>query len=337
METNEHDIKLTSSEISSLWGSYQEDTLTICGINFFLKHVDDSPTQHILELALQMAKKRTEKVIHLFNEENYPIPQGFSDKDVNLNAPRLFSDKLYLEYILQSTNLSLVTYSMGLSFAARTDIIDFFTENLNNTQNLHKQAKELMKEKGIYLRAPQIPTPDMIHFVKNESFLAGWFEDRRPLLGIEISFLVFSSTRNALGQAVITGFSQVAETKEVRKYFERGREISGKHFEVFSGILNENYLADGAQLLTGEVTDSTISPFSDKLMMNFITTLIASGIGQYGTAISASPRHDLSAEYTRLMAEIARYSNDGAKIMIEKAWIEQPPMALNRKDLAKKK
>jgi len=80
-----------------------------------------------------------------------------------------------------------------------------------------------------------------------------------------------------------------------------------------------------------------MSPFSDKLMMNFITTLIASGIGQYGTAISASPRHDLGAQYTRLIAEISRYSNDGAKIMVEKAWIEQPPMAVDRKDLAKNK
>ncbi|MDY0395572.1 DUF3231 family protein [Virgibacillus halophilus] len=69
--------------------------------------------------------------------------------------------------------------------------------------------------------------------------------------------------------------------------------------------------------------------------MALVTTLIASGLGQYGAAMAASPRHDLGVHYTRLMAELANYSNDGAKIMIENGWMEQPPIAADRKKLAK--
>lgn len=331
---NKNDIPLSSSEISSLWTSYQGNTMDVCGISFFLTHIEDQQIRQILEHALSLATNRKEQLIQFFNEENYPVPQGFTDKDVNLNAPRLFSDVLYLRYILNMTDLSLDGYGTALALADRTDVIDFYTRCLTETQNLHKQTKELAKEKGIYIRSPHIPKPDRIDFVKKESFLAGWFGERRPLLGIEIASLVYSSRRNALGQAVITGFSQVAKYKEVRRYFERGREISGKQLEVFSSILHKNYLSDGAILMTSEVTDATVAPFSDKLMMNFITSLIASGIGQYGVAMASSPRHDLGVQYTRLIAEIAKYSNEGANIMIENGWLEQPPIAVNRKDLA---
>lgn len=70
-------------------------------------------------------------------------------------------------------------------------------------------------------------------------------------------------------------------------------------------------------------------------MMVLTSSLIASGIGQYGMSMSLSPRHDIAVQYSRLMVEIANYANDGASIMIENGWMEQPPMAADRKGLAK--
>jgi len=327
--------ELTAPEIANLWTAYQEDTLNICGISFFLTHVDDPQIRALLEQSLSLAKKRQEREIHFFQEANYPIPQGFSDKDVNFDAPRLFSDKLYLEYILDMSNLSIITYGSALALAVRPDLINFYTENLHDIESLHKEAKELKREKGFLIRAPNIPKPDQIHFVKKDSFLSGWLGDRRPLLGTEIANLVYNFERNALGQAIITGFSQVVESDDAIRFFEKGRDISGKHHEIFSNILRENYLSAGI-LLTPEVTDSTVSPFSDKLMMNFVTILITSGISQYGMAMAESPRHDLAAQYTKLMAEIGKYANEGANILIDHGWMEQPPIAADRKDLAKR-
>ncbi len=150
-----------------------------------------------------------------------------------------------------------------------------------------------------------------------------------------ISALIFNAQRNALGQAVITGFSQVAKDKEVRRYFERGRDIAGKHVNIFGKILYEDFLSEAALLLTSEVTDSTEAPFSDKLMMTLITALIGSGIGEYGASMSMSPRRDLGVQYTRLIAEITKYAEDGVQSLIKNGWMEQPPMAADRRDLAK--
>jgi hypothetical protein len=83
------------------------------------------------------------------------------------------------------------------------------------------------------------------------------------------------------------------------------------------------------------VTDSTESPFSDKLMMYHTVVLTAIGLGNYGLAVSASPRRDLVTQYTCLASEIGLYDEDGANIMIDHGWMEQPPQSINRYKLAK--
>lgn len=336
--TSEHThvhINLTAAEISSLWVSYQNDTLNICAISFFLTHVEDPQIREILEESLNVAKDNKAKADHFFRQIDHPVPRGFTDEDVNFEAPRLFTDKIYLHYILNITNLNITADTTAITLAARSDLIDFYTKKLELELSLHNKALDLAKQQGTYIRTSIIPNLNKVEFVQKDKFLTGWFGDRRPLLGIEIANLEYAALRNALGQAGIIGFSQVAESKEVRQYFEKGRDIARKHNDIFNDILSEDYLP-GARAMTAEVTDSTVAPFSDKLMMNVVTTLIATGIAQYGAAMSVSLRHDLSLTYTRLMAEIAKYSNEGANILLKNGWMEQPPIAADREKLPKR-
>ncbi|ETI66145.1 DUF3231 family protein [Neobacillus vireti] len=334
MET-EQQPKLTASELSLLWTSYQNDSMAVCGITHFLTHIEDDSIREVLEFALDLSKGHIQKVSQIFEAEQYPRPQGFTERDVNLAAPRLFSDVLYLYYIENMGKFGLTAYSIALSSSSRDDMVDFYSTAMAETVELHNRSKRLLKEKGLYHRDSGLPTPDQSDFVKKQSFLTGFFGDRRPLLGVEISNLWYDSVRNGVGQAIIQGFSQVAKDKEVRQYFARGREISGKHLDLFGSKMHEDYLARGAFTLTGEVTDSKVSPFSDKLMIYHISALCAAGIGQYGISMASSPRHDLGIMYARLTAEVYNYVNDGAKIMINHGWMEQPPEAADRKKLTK--
>jgi hypothetical protein len=86
-----------------------------------------------------------------------------------------------------------------------------------------------------------------------------------------------------------------------------------------------------------EVTDSTIPPFSDKLMMFHVTTLLSSAIGYYGEAMAISQRRDLAASYAKMIAEIGLLAEDGMNLLIENEWMEQPPLATDHEDLAKNK
>ena len=47
----------------------------------------------------------------------------------------------------------------------------------------------------------------VVDFVQKQSFLTGYFGDRRPLLAVEIGNLHFNAERNALRMAMIIGFS----------------------------------------------------------------------------------------------------------------------------------
>jgi hypothetical protein len=42
---------------------------------------------------------------------------------------------------------------------------------------------------------------------------------------------------------------------------------------------------------------------------------------------------DFGAHYSRLMTEIFQYANEGTKFMIDKGWIEQPPLSVEREAL----
>lgn len=61
--------------------------------------------------------------------------------------------------------------------------------------------------------------------------------------------------------------------------------------------------------------------------------MTAAGIGNYGMAMAASPRRDISIRYATLVPEIALYAEDGANIMIKHGWLEEPPQADDREEL----
>jgi hypothetical protein len=48
--------------------------------------------QEVLEYALHLSEQHIKTVTAIMNAENFPIPYGFTEKDVDLSAPRLFSD-----------------------------------------------------------------------------------------------------------------------------------------------------------------------------------------------------------------------------------------------------
>ncbi|UOQ92169.1 DUF3231 family protein [Halobacillus shinanisalinarum] len=283
MKTNQ--TQLTAPEIANLWISYQNDSMSFHMISYLAKHTEDREIRSVLEYAIRLSKEHVTKVTQMLKKEKYPIPAGFTENDVNIDAPRLYSDNLCLYYMIDMAKFALPAYGLALSITTRDDVMAFYSRCLNETQELFTKATKLAIKKGIYIFAPTIPTPDEIDFVKRQDFLAGWF-DRRPLLGIEISDLIYNTKRTALGEALVTGFAQTAKATEVRKYFERGKRMTKKHFETFSSILLEGDLPQGSNILTSEVTTSTIAPFSDKMMMYHATTFTASGVAQYGFAVS---------------------------------------------------
>ncbi|WP_047155434.1 DUF3231 family protein [Aneurinibacillus tyrosinisolvens] len=331
-----HNINMTSAEIANLWNTYTGDTLAKCVLSYFLEKVEDTEIRLVLEYARNNCEKHIQRITEIFYGEKYLLPHGFTSEDVNVDAPRLYTDTFFLYYIKQMARMGLAAYSVALPLAARSDVRDFFKDCIASSTELDDKATQVLLSKGIYVRPPYISSPEKVGFVQRQNFLVDFFGDHRPLQVIEITHLYGNIQTNTLGKALLMGFSQVAESNEVREFMLRGKEISMKHIEVFSSTLRDEDLPV-TQTWDDLVMDSRVSPFSDKLMMAHTVALIGTGIANYGASMGLSMRTDLTTNYARLAAEVGKYGYDGANLMIDKGWLEQPPQAPNRDGLSKKK
>jgi hypothetical protein len=334
METNHDYIKLTGAEVSYLWSTYMADSMSVCVFKHFLENIKDDEIKSLVTYALGLSQQHIEFIRGIFSDEKIQIPQGFTEQDVNLKAKRLFSDVFYLKFINQMARGGLATYGRVLQHIFRHDIRSFFSNCLTSTIELDNRATQLLLEKGLSQRHPSIPYPQKLEFIHKQSFVLEGLGRREALTGTEVSQLHFNIQTNQLGTSLATAFSQVAESDKVRNYFLRGKAIAMKHIKVFSDYLENNSLPIPMSF-DQEVANSKESPFSDKLMMFHFALMIYSGVGNYGVAISESRRSDLVVDFSRLTAEILKFSEDGANILIANEWLEQPPLAANRKDLAK--
>jgi hypothetical protein len=325
-------IRLTAAEMSMLWTQYINDTASICVNSYFLEKVEDHEVKPVIEFALNGSKYNISFLKELFTKESFPIPIGFTEKDVHVTAPRLFSDTYFLMYLRNMSVLGMAAGGLALGIATRPEVVKFFKSVLKTAIGLQDLTRDLMLKQGTYVRPPFISTPDRVDFVERQSFLTGFLGEKRSLVAQEITMLFNNIQTNAIGKTLITGFAQTARTKEVKDYFIRGKRIAQKHIDIFSDILKKEDLPAPMTWDTA-LSDSTIPVFSEKLMMFHVSGMIAAGIGNYGASMSGSPRRDLGLKYASLIPEIALYAEDGANIMIKHGWLEEPPQSDNREKL----
>lgn len=330
-----HEVGLSSTEIAWLWSVYINESMSIC----LTKHLQKCNTHKDVEILLQrtmdLSEKHVAEIKHIFTKENFPVPRGFSDHDVDLTAPALFFDLFSVSYVYGMSRMGLVNYGMIVSSVAREDVRLFFTKCLQSTLELYNSSIELMLHKGIYDRPPMIPYPDHVEFIRNkETFISKWLEKQRPLNVIEISEMFFNIERNYFGLILLTGLIQVARDEKVKQFLVKGKQLAQQQIE----FLNKTFIKDdllGTIMVNSEVTTTTVSPFSDRLIMFLITALNQQGAAYIGHALSISSRVDLIAEYSKLIPEIMKYGKEGMDLMMEYEWMEEPPHAPNRKELAR--
>ena len=238
--------KMVSLDVSNLWTPYINNTMSICVSKYALKTITDPEIHSIYDKALTLAENNVQKVTAIFHQENFPIPHGFTEEDVYLNAPRLYSDEFWLFYLHQMTIHGLTAYSLGNSNSRRTDVRQFYLEAYNGAYELYGTSLEMLESKSLLERTPTTVLPEKIEFADKQSFLAGWFGKHRPLNVIEISSFYYNLQKTTLAKDLALGFSQTAQSKEIRHFMQEVVEVAAEHIEMFSSILHE----DKARFLT---------------------------------------------------------------------------------------
>ncbi|MGO0063012.1 DUF3231 family protein [Brevibacillus fluminis] len=324
----EHD-KLTSAEQGKLWATYIGNTMSVCVLSYMANHVEDKEIKMVLQNALHLSGQFIKSLKEIFTQEKYPIPVGFTKEDVDITAPRLFEDDFYLHYLKYVAKAGISLYGIAIPLVTRTDIRQFFTNCIDQTVKLINLVNTVLIKKGLMVKPPYIPYPETVDFIDKHSYSHGFFGRVRPLQALEITHLYDNIENNATSKAVLIGFSQVAKSNQSKAYFRRGLEIATKHYDTFSTIMQEDGLT-APPIIDQLVTTSTVSPFSDRLMLFHKLDMYAVRIRAYGNAISMCARHDVLAKYGRLLVEVGNYVEDGANILISHGWLEQPPQAIDR-------
>lgn len=335
-ESIDHTVRLTSSEIANLWTQYLSDSMAICMISHFLEKVQDQDVLEVLEAALELSETHIEKIKTFFEHEDYPSPIGFvKEVDViNPHAPPLFSDAFVLNYFYVMTLIGLTSYAGAIASSVRHDQRAYFSQCNMEAMELFNAIVDVMLEKGILFRPPSVSAPKQIDFVNRQSYLNGWLGKHRPLNAIEMSGIYFNMAKLVVKIVLELGFSQVVQSKEIRKYFQRGFTLCEEQFESLSSCLSEDNLPSPKKWQS-EITNSTIAPFSDKLMLYHVVILVSASAGFYGAGLSVVQRRDLAVLYARLIGEMGLYAEDGVSLLIHNNWLEQPPSAEDRTALAK--
>ncbi|MEH7374009.1 DUF3231 family protein [Neobacillus drentensis] len=149
-------MRLTAAEMSTLWSRYLSDTLAVCVSSYFIEKVEDEEVRPIIEFTLDVAKGNITIMQELFKKENFPVPIGFTDQDVNPKAPKLFSDTFVLMFFRNMSILAMAASSAALGLVTRADIVDFHKRILNCAVKLQDLTRDLMLEQGTYIRPPYI-------------------------------------------------------------------------------------------------------------------------------------------------------------------------------------
>jgi hypothetical protein len=320
---NQH-IRLTSAELGNLWQLYMIESLLIPFKIPVIETCKDEEIRSLFQTALVMSQTYVKEIEKLYEKENHAIPIGFSEKDMNASAPALFSDTFVLHYIHDMAKLGLRLIPQMMETTTRQDMLDILYVAYGDYKKLYQNSLTVLLSKGLYSRSASIPIPKKVELIKKQHYLAGWFGKQRPLNAIEIMHLHYTIHRNTISKTLLLGFSQVVKDKEIRQYMKRGVDITSQIISDLQAVLIKENI-NTPSTLDSELFDTTIPPYSKRLMLTHIATMGSGSIGIYGNALGTVSRKDIAAKIMIIIKDALQYSEDGVNLLIEREWLEKPP------------
>lgn len=337
MILDKNQIRLTSSEIGSLWGEYINGTMTDMMNRYMVTIVEDTSIKAILEDAIQTFAKQKQQIVTFLENEGFPIPVGFTEgADINQGAGRLFTDLFCLNYLHVMTLHGLLGHTTALGVSVRKDLREFFDACDSDAKRMYHQTIELLLEKGSFQRDPLFYPQSKVEFISSKDFTDGFFGKGRRLAATEVISISFNLKKGIMAKTLAIAFGQVAQSKLVREFFTDTEETSDDQIKSFSKIMQSDNLPAPKSWET-EVTTSTHSPFSDRLMMYHMGFLFQAAQAYHGTGLAGAMRVDLVAAYEGAILKNLLVTKKWFNIMVKYNWLEQPPLAPNREEMAKER
>ena len=331
---NENNFKLTSSEIGTLWGEYVNGTMTDVVNRYMVSIIEDEQIKAIFNDAINTFDKQKQQIVTFIQNEGFPVPIGFTDSDLYKGKPRLFTDIFCLNYLHIMTLHGLLGHSTALAVSVRKDLRNFYDSCDNDAKKMYHQTIEVLLEKGSFQRDPFFYPADNPQYVSSQDFTDGYFGKGRKLAATEIISISFNLKKSVMAKTLSIAFSQVAQTKDVRKFLTDSEKTADNQIKAFAKIMQADNLPVPRSMET-EVTTSTDSPFSDKLMLYHMGFLFQAAQNYHGAGLASAMRTDLVTAYEGTILKNLMVTKKWFNLMVQNKWLEQPPLAPNRKEMAR--
>ena len=331
-------IPISSSELGTLWTTYQRKKMMKILISHFVDKSENEESKKILFDFTKETEIHISEIENIFSNEKAISPIAFDDNDVFKDAPPLFEDMFSIIFLRLLMKMDMGANAINLSMAYRKDVREFYKRTSIYSQDIFDLCTDFLLERGILARPPYVTMPKKTEFVEEKKYMSGinLIGGKRALNTIEVGFLVHALEANIFGMQLMTGFAQVATESEVRKYFIKGKELSKKIITKFNNVLLQSDIQPPSTW-AGNATNSTVPPFSDKIMM-FLTNLMSIyALGYNALGVSFSLRSDLPQKLLFVEKDTLSYANEGGKLMITHQWLEEPPQMDDRNQLTKSK
>ena len=227
-------------------------------------------------------------------------------------------------------------HTLHINMAYRKDIVLLYKELTAFTQSVYDECVDYLQEKDVLPRPPAITMPKSVEFADGTNYMSGFnlFSEKRALNTVEVAHLYNAIESNIIGMQMITGFAQVANEPEVKKYFVKGKELAKKIVTDYTQIFLQSDIQPPSTW-GANATDSKVAPFSDKLMMYCTSIFCGFGLGANALGTAFSLRSDLPLIMANTAKDVLTYGRDGGKIMAKNGWLEEPPSMQDRNDLTK--
>lgn len=334
--TTETKIPLTSSELGTLWMTYQSTSAVLIMFELLKDKTIDKDAQNILAAYISEGQNIKNEIVNVFNNEKTVIPIGFDGRDIVKEAPPIFDDIFHIMFLRQMMKLNFGHSSVFSVMSYMKEVHDILKLNYDIADKYYVMTTNYLLEKGVLAKPPYVTMPKQVEFIEDKNYMSGFniFSDKRSLNTIEVGYINEAIEDNVFGMQLMTGFAQVAKESKVKKYFIEGKELAKKIVTELSGVLLQSDIQPPSTW-AGKATDSTMPPFSDKLMMYLSSLISSSAMGYNALGTSFSMRSDLHTKLALISKDTFDYAKKGGKIMIEHKWMEEPPQMEDRNQLTK--
>lgn len=322
----ENQPKMSAAELGSLWMTYQKKTMILRFLEYFMEKTDDEQARDLMTGLWEQLHPMVIELETMLEKDGAACPNGFTKEDVHLDTPKLFDNGFDILFARILKEISMGMYVLHMTSSYREDIILFYKKLTAITQTYYKHFTQYLLKNG-YLSRPNYTTmPTSTDYVTSTDYMKGtnFFGEKRPVNTVEYGTLYPAIETNTIGMQLMAGFAQTAKDEDVKKYFREGRELAKEIINGTSEILLENN-TQAPSPTGGTVTSSTEAPFSDKLMMFCSYLLGGFSLGGHGFSGTFIFRNDITGHTTPFGKDTYEFTMKGAKLMMQKGWLEEPP------------